>query len=108
MASSETVLQFILDQFSDLENMAYRPMMGEYLLYYEGKLFGGIYDDRLLVKPVPAALDYVKPAAFARPYEGAKEMLLVENVDDREFLTGLVRTMYEDLPSPKPKRRWRN
>ena len=105
MASSKEYLQFILGQLSELEEITYRPMMGEFIIYYRGKIAGGIYDDRLLVKPVKAAVRYMPSAVYESPYEGAKEMLLVDEVDDREFLTGLFRAMYEELPEPKPKRR---
>ncbi len=103
MASSREYLEFILGQLSELDEVTYRAMMGEFILYYRGKIVGGIYDDRLLVKPVPAAVRYMPAANYERPYEGAKEMLLVEEVDDREFLTGLFHAMYEELPAAKPK-----
>lgn len=105
MASSERYLQFILEQLSGLEDITYRAMMGEYVLYYRGKIFGGIYDDRLLVKPVKSAVSYMPTAPHELPYEGAKEMLLVEEVDDKDFLAGLLRAMYDDLPVPKSKRK---
>ena len=79
-------------------------MMGEYIIYYRGKIVGGIYDDRLLVKPVKAAFSYIPQAVCELPYEGAKEMLLVEDVDQKEFLTGLFRAMYEELPAPKKRK----
>lgn len=104
VASSKAYLQFILEQLSGLEGITYRAMMGEYLLYYRGRLVGGIYDDRLLVKPVKAAISYLPGASYERPYPGAKEMLLVEEVDDRDFLTGLFQAMYGQLPAPKPKK----
>lgn len=102
MASEKSYLDFILEQLSDLEEITYRPMMGEFILYYAGKIVGGIYDDRLLVKPVKSAVSYIPDAPRELPYEGAKEMLLVENVDDRDFLCGLFRAMYDELPAPKP------
>ncbi|MFR1518525.1 MAG: TfoX/Sxy family protein [Clostridia bacterium] len=103
MASSKEYLKFILEQLSGLDEITYRYMMGEFILYYRGKIIGGIYDDRLLVKPVPAAVSYMPEAACESPYAGAKEMLLVDNVDDREYLTGLFEAMYEELPEPKKK-----
>ena len=93
-----------MDQLSELEDISYRGMMGEYILYYRGKIFGGIYDDRLLVKPVPAAVNMVPGAEMELPYEGAKEMLLVDDVDNREFLCELVRRIWDDLPTPRPKK----
>lgn len=104
MASSKAYLDFILDQLSGLEDITYRAMMGEYILYYRGKIVGGIYDDRLLVKPVKSAISLMSNAAYELPYEGAKEMLLVEDVDNREFLTRLLNAMYNDLPTPKKKK----
>lgn len=105
MASSQEYLNFILDQLSDLEDISYRAMMGEFLLYYRGKIVGGIYDDRLLVKPVKSAVGFMPEIQYELPYEGAKEMLLVQEVEDRAFLSGLFRAMYEDLPAPSPKKR---
>lgn len=80
-------------------------MMEEFIIYYHGKIAGGIYDDRLLVKPVSSAIRYMPTAPFESPYEGAKEMLLVEEVDNKEFLTGLFHAIYDELPAPKPKRK---
>ena len=105
MPSSKEYLDFILEQLSELEDVAYKPMMGEFLIYYRGKLVGGIYDDRLLVKPVRAALSYIPQAEYSLPYAGAKEMLLVDNVDDKAFLTGLFEAIYGDLPMPKMRKR---
>ena len=105
MASSKEYLHFILEQLSDLEDISYRPMMGEYILYYHGKIVGGIYDDRLLVKKTKSALECMPAAVCDFPYEGAKEMLLVEEVDNKEFLTKLFDAMYDELPLPKSRRR---
>ena len=104
MASSRNYLEYILEQFSPLVGLSFRPMMGEYLLYYQGKLIGGIYDDRLLVKPVKSAVAYVREPSYELPYEGAKEMLLVSDIDDKEYLMGLFNAMYNDLPTPKTKK----
>jgi len=103
MASRKEYLHFILEQLSDLDGVSYRPMMGEYILYYRGKIIGGIYDDRLLVKKTRSALELMPAAIYELPYEGAKEMLLVDEVDSKEFLTKLFETMYDELPSPKRK-----
>ena len=105
MPSSKEYLDFILEQLSELEDVAYKPMMGEFLIYYRGKLVGGIYDDRLLVKPVRSALSYLPQAEYSLPYEGAKKMLNVDNVDDKVYLAGLFEAMYDDLPMPKNKKR---
>ena len=104
MTSTKGYLDFILEQLSRLQDIEYRPMMGEYLLYYRGKLFGGIYDDRLLLKPVPSVRKSMPEARMELPYEGAKEMILAEDVDNREFLCQLIEKMWEELPSPKRKR----
>ena len=105
MASSKEYLNFILEQLSELEDITYRTMMGEYIIYYHGKIVGGIYDDRLLVKPVKSAIEYMPNAEYELPYEGAKEMLLVDDVDHKEYLTGLFNSMYDELPAPKPKKK---
>ena len=104
MASSKEYLHFILEQLSDLGAVSYRSMMGEFILYYRGKIVGGIYDDRLLVKPVKSALGFMPNAVYELPYEGAKEMLLVDEVDDKNFLTGLFNAMYDELPASKKKK----
>ncbi len=104
MASSKEYLEFILEQLSELDDVTYRAMMGEYILYYRGKIIGGIYDDRLLVKPVKSAVALMPDATFELPYEGAKEMLLVDDVDNKDFLAKLFNAMYDELPLPKKKR----
>lgn len=103
MASSKEYLAFILEQLSELEEITYRAMMGEYIIYYHGKIVGGIYDDRFLVKNVKSAIDYMPNAKYEVPYDGAKEMLLVDDVDNKAFLTRLFNIMYEELPLPKSK-----
>ena len=103
MASTKEYLDFVLEQLSELDEVSSRAMMGEYILYYRGKVFGGIYDDRLLVKSVPVAVKLMPDAAMELPYEGTKEMILVEDVDNREFLCNLVRHMWEELPEKKRK-----
>jgi len=104
MASNKEYLNFILDQLFDLDGISYRAMMGEYIIYYRNKIIGGIYDDRLLVKPVDAAVLFMPEAACELPYEGAKEMLVVENVDSRDFLTSLFNAMFDELPVSKKRR----
>ena len=103
MASTKDYLDYILEQLGGLEDITYRAMMGEYVLYFKGKVFGGIYDNRFLVKPVRSARALMPNAPLELPYEGAKPMLLVENPDDREFLTELIKAMFSDLPYPKKK-----
>ena len=101
MASSKEYMEFVLDQCSGLTA---RAMMGEYVLYYGGKVVGGIYDNRLLVKPTPSAIALMPEAQRELPYEGAKEMLLVEDIEDRDFLNKLFEAMYEELPEPKKRK----
>ena len=104
MASSKDYLTFVLEQLSGLEGITYRAMMGEYILYFRDKIVGGIYDDRLLVKPVPSAISLIPTVTYELPYEGAKEMLLIDDVDNREFLCNLFLSMYGELPVPKKKK----
>lgn len=105
MASSKDYLSFILEQLSGLEDVSYRAMMGEYILYYQGKVFGGIYDDRFLIKPTEAAVKMMPDASYELPYEGAKEMLLVSNVDDRDFLSSLIPAVAAELNPHKKKKK---
>ena len=105
MSSSKDYLEYILDQLSGLDDISYRAMMGEYIIYYCGKVVGSIYDDRFLVKPVKAAVTMMPDAELELPYEGAKEMLLVDDVENREFLRELLEAMYEELPAPKKKKK---
>ena len=104
MASHKEYLDFILEQISELEEITYRAMMREYIIYYRGKIVGGIYDDRLLIKPVKSAISLMPDANYESPYEGAKEMLLVNDVDNKDFLTRLFNAIYNDLPAPKKKK----
>lgn len=103
MASTKQYLDFILEQLSDLDAVSYRAMMGEYIIYYDGRIVGGIYDDRFLVKPTKSAKAMMPNAKMELPYEGAKEMLLVDNVDSREFLKELLEAMYPEQPAPKKR-----
>lgn len=105
MASSKEYLEFILDQLSALDDISYRAMMGEYIIYYRGKIVGGIYDDRFLVKPAKSAVAMMPYADREPPYEGAKEMLLVDDVENREFLHELLEAMYQELPVLKKKKK---
>ena len=105
MSSSKEYLDFILEQLSELEDISYRAMMGEYIIYYTGRIIGGIYDDRLLVKPVKSAIDYMPDAKYELPYEDAKAMLLVDNVDNRKYLTNLFEVMLDELPVPKVRKK---
>ena len=98
MASTKEYLNFVIEQLSGMDEISYRAMMGEYILYYRGRVFGGIYDDRLLFKPVPTAMKLMSDAPMELPYDGAKEMILVDDVDNREFLCKLVESMWEELP----------
>ena len=104
MASTKDYLDFIISQLSELDDISYRAMMGEYIIYYRGRVAGGIYDNRLLIKPVKSAREYMPDAVYELPYEGAKEMLLVDNVDDSTYLCGLFEAIYPDLPEKKKKK----
>lgn len=101
MASSKEYIEFVLD---GCDGLSARAMMGEYVLYYLGKVVGGVYDNRLLVKPTPSAKALMPNAEYQSPYEGAKEMLPVENIEDREFMQKLFEAMYEELPEPKKRK----
>ena len=105
MASSKEYLEFILGQLGGGGGGGGGAGGGEFIIYYRGKIVGGIYDDRLLVKPVKAAISYMPTAPYELPYEGAKQMLLVDEVDNKNFLAGLFNAMYEELPAPKPKKK---
>ena len=103
MASSKEYLDFVLEQLSELEDISYRAMMGEYIIYYRGKVMGGIYDDRFLVKQTKSSLKMMPDADLELPYEGAKEMIMVDDVDNKDFLKDLFEAMYDELPVPKKK-----
>ena len=105
MASSKEYLDFILEQLSELEDVSYRAMMGEYIIYYDSKVVGGIYDDRFIVKPTISAVEKMPDASLELPYEVAKEMLLVDDVENKEFLRELLEDMYNELPVPKKKKK---
>lgn len=104
MATNKEYLNFILDQLSGLDGIAVKQMMGEYIVYYNGKIVAYLCDDRLLVKPVPSAIKMLPDAKMEPPYDGAKDMLLVENVDDKAFLKELFKSMYDELPMPRKKK----
>ena len=104
MASSKEYLNFILEQLSESDDVSYRAMMGEYIIYFHGKMIGGIYDDRFLVKPTKSAVAMMPNAEMELPYDGAKEMLLVDDVDKKEFLRELLEAMHSELPAPKKKK----
>lgn len=103
--STPEYLEFILEQLSGLNGVTYKAMMGEFILYINGRIVGGIYDNRLLVKPVDVAKQLMPDAEMQLPYPGAKPMLLVDNVDNRQFLQNLFSQMYSQLPEPNPKKR---
>lgn len=105
MATSKEFLNFVLDQLSDLDGITYRQMMGEYIIYYGGKIAAYLCDNRMLIKPVKSAFAMMQGAPLEAPYEGAKEMILAENIDDRDFMTALFHAIYDELPEPKPKKK---
>ena len=104
MASTKDYLDYVLEQLSGLEDISYRAMMGEYVLYYQGKVFGGIYDNRFLVKPVKSAAELMPEAPYELPYEGGKKMLMVEDIEDRELMEKLLNAMVDELPAPKKRK----
>lgn len=104
LATSKSFFDYILDQLSDLEDISHKMMMGEYIIYYRGKIAAYVCDNRLLVKPVEAAAKLIPNAVYEPPYEGAKDMILVDDIDSREHLTELFEAMYDQLPEPKPKK----
>lgn len=104
MASSKDYLEYVLEQLSEVDGIAHRAMMGEYIIYCQGKVIGGIYDDRFLIKQTPSAKRIIPDAPLEIPYDGAKEMLLVD-VDNRELLKALIPAVASDLPAPKPKKK---
>lgn len=104
MATSKDYLEFILEQLSELDEISHRKMMGEYIIYYHGKIAAYLCDNRLLVKILPSTTAMMPDARRELPYEGAKEMLLVDDVDDREFLKKLFEAMYQELPEPRKKK----
>ena len=105
MPSSKEYLEYVLDQLSDIEGVSSRAMMGEYIIYYRDKVLGGIYDDRFLVKPTESALAMMPDATWQLPYEGAKQMLLVDAIENRAFMADLLEAMYPELPAPKPRKK---
>ena len=104
MASSRDYLDFVLEQLSELDEITYRAMMGEYIIYYRGKVIGGIYDNRFLVKPTKSVVSKMPNAQMELPYEGAKEMLMIDNIDNKEFLKEVFKAMYNELPVPKKRK----
>ena len=104
MSSTDQYLEFVLDLLGELDDVAHHKMMGEYVLYYRSKVVGGIYDDRFLLKVTPASERLLPEAPRAIPYEGAKEMLLVE-IEDRDALCDVVPAMWEELPAPKQRKK---
>ncbi|MBO6111084.1 MAG: TfoX/Sxy family protein [Methanobrevibacter sp.] len=105
MGSNKEYLEYVLEQLSDLDDITYRAMMGEYIIYYRGKIIGGIYDDRFLVKPVKSAMALIPDAKMELPYVGAKEMILIEDIENREFLKELIESMHDELPAPRKRKK---
>ncbi|SCX75316.1 TfoX N-terminal domain-containing protein [Pseudobutyrivibrio sp. AR14] len=104
MASSKEYLEFVLDQLSLLDEISYRSMMGEYIIYYQGKIVGGIYDDRFHIKPTKSAKEMMPKAQYETPYDGAKEMLLVDDIDNKDFMNELLNVIVDELPAPRKKK----
>lgn len=104
MSTSKEYLEFISEQLSEIDGITHKMMMGEYIIYHHGKIAAYLCDDRLLIKPVPSAIKMMPNASYEPPYEGAKDMLLCDNVDDKDFLKALFEAIYPELPEPKKKR----
>ena len=104
MASSKEYMEFVMEQLSDLGDVSYRAMMGEYVIYYRDKVVAGIYDDRFLVKPTKSAVAILPDAPMEIPYPGGRSMIMVEDIENRDLLRDLFNAIYADLPAPKPKR----
>lgn len=107
MSSSKEYVEYVLEQLSDAGEVSSRAMMGEYVVYYRGKVIGGIYDDRFLVKSTESARRLLPDAELQLPYEGAKEMLLVDAIENRTLMAELLEAMYPELPAPKPRKKKR-
>lgn len=105
MPSGKEYLQYAFENLNTIDGISYRPMMGEYVLYYKTKVIGGIYDNRLLVKPTKSAIEFLPDAQQEIPYAGAKPMLLIEDLENHEFLVKLFELMLPDLPAPKNKKK---
>ena len=101
MASSKEYLDFVLEQLSDISDISYRAMMGEYIIYYCGKIIGGIYDNRLLVKPTASAIKFISKPVMESPYPGAKPMIMVRDIENKDFLKNLFNVIYSDLLNTK-------
>ncbi|WP_303799795.1 TfoX/Sxy family protein [Ruminococcus flavefaciens] len=104
MASTKEYLEYVLEQLSELNDISYRAMMGEYIIYYQSRVIGGIYDDRFLVKNTKNARALMPDVSMELPYEGAKEMLLVEDIENKAFLRDLFEVMVCELPMPRKKK----
>ncbi len=104
MASCKEYLYFILNQLDGLENISYRAMMGEYIIYYNGKVIGGIYDNKFLVKTTQAVEEYIERLVYKLPYENGKPMIIVDNIQDKEYLNGLLNILYKTLPARRKKK----
>ncbi|MCI9406284.1 MAG: competence protein TfoX [Oscillospiraceae bacterium] len=104
MSTSKEYLLFVLEQLREIEGVSHRAMMGEYVLYYQGKVIGGIYDNRFLVKPTASAVSMMPDAAWELPYDGAKKMLRVDDLENKAFLKELLEKMYDELPFPKKRK----
>lgn len=102
MASSREYVDFIMECIG--EGASSRAMMGEYVVYYNGKVVGGVYDDRFLIKPTASAVAMLPDAAYELPYAGAKEMLLADRLEDGEFMHALMEAMYAELPFPEKRK----
>lgn len=101
MATSKEYLQYILDRLGGMDEISHRAMMGEYVIYNKGKVIGGIYDNRFLIKPTKSAKELLPDAPYEEPYPGAKEMLLITDPEDSELMEKLLNAVADELPAPK-------
>lgn len=105
MASNADFVQYIADQCAEAGEIVTRKMFGDYGIYCNGKIFGLICDDRFYLKPTEAGKALLRKLELRPPYEGAKDYFYIEEVDDHEYLSTLVRATCKALPEPKPKKR---
>lgn len=97
MASTKEYLEYVLEQLSEVDGLRYRPMMGEYLIYCRNRLVGGVYDDRLLVKPTKSALALLPDAPREEPYPGGRPMLLVTEMENKRLLQRVLEAIADEV-----------
>ena len=103
MSSTKEYLDFVLEQLSDLPDIDYRAMMGEFIIYYHGRVIGGIYDNRFLIKPTKSAKEILPNAPMETPYPKGSPMIMIPDIENRELLVQLFNAMYLELPDRKKR-----